>query len=89
MKCEDCPALSDNAGYEHSADDWWCDLGEDMESGPSDDFGCMRRSLEKIKRDLKIAHEQDSKAFAQQCAEMVAYFEELEKTKINPKGESS
>lgn len=80
MLCKNCPASCDNSGYEHDADDWWCGLGEDMESGYQEECGCKRRSLEKIKRDLKVETEKTNEAFAHECGEMVKYYEEQAKS---------
>jgi len=67
MKCENCPALGNNSGYEHDADEWWCNLGEEDKEFNDGSTGCNRKSLSKIKRDLEIARKIDAEAFATEC----------------------
>lgn len=79
MKCEECPAFQNNGCYEHNADDFWCALGEDMESGPYDELGCNRKSMDKIEKDLNISSKFNDKAFSEQCKDFREFCENKEK----------
>lgn len=76
MKCNHCPALCDDLGYEQSATDSWCALGEEEYEYTNGDIGCKRKSLKKIECDLKLARESESKAFAEDCERFVNWYEE-------------
>lgn len=74
MKCDCCPALNNDEGYEHSAEDWWCELGETEHEFKDGSCGCKRKSIEKIKADLKACREIENEAFADECGKMVDFF---------------
>jgi hypothetical protein len=76
MKCINCPALC-REGYEYPEE--YCFLGEEDIEFKDGSIGCHRKSISKIKRDLKIAREIDAEAFAYEAGRMVKYFDELKK----------
>lgn len=75
MKCDICPALQDDSGFEHSATECWCALGEEPIEFADGSEGCNRKSVEKIKRDMKLQAEVENEAFAKECGEFMNWLD--------------
>lgn len=78
MRCEECIALKDDSGYEHSATESWCAVGEEEREFADGSVGCMRKSVEKLKRDMKMQAEMENQAFAEECGRFVEFMETQE-----------
>ena len=76
MQCNNCPALKIE-GYEYP--EYYCGLGvqdNNLIEFKNGEYGCMRRSISKIKKDLKIQIEIENKAFVEFARDFVKYIEE-------------
>ena len=77
MKCEDCIALRNDSGYEHSATEFWCAVGEEEFEFADGSIGCKRRSVEKLKRDIEAQNKIEKEAFIEECVNFVNWVEQL------------
>ena len=75
MRCDGCIALRNDSGYEHDATEFWCAVGEQEREFSDGSIGCMRKSIEKLKRDMKIQDAIDTEAFAEECGRFVEFIE--------------
>ena len=75
MRCDCCPAARDDSGYEHSATEYWCAVGEEDVEFKDGSTGCRRRSLTKLDKDIKIISEIESKAFVAECKSFLEFLE--------------
>ena len=75
MKCENCIALRNDSGYEHDATEFWCAVGEEEIEFSDGSIGCMRKSVEKLKRDMKMQDEIETEAFVEECERFVDFVE--------------
>lgn len=73
MRCEHCIALKNDGGYEHDAEEYWCAVGEEEIEFTDGTLGCRRRSVEKLKRDMKVANELECEAFAEECGRFLDF----------------
>lgn len=64
MKCEYCIALMDDSIYGHEATEWWCGVGEGEREFADGSIGCNRRSIDKLKRDMKHKYSLDDEWFS-------------------------
>ena len=78
MKCEHCIALRNDSGYEHSATEFWCAVGEEEVEFADGSIGCGRRSIQKLKRDIEIQNKIEEEAFVQECGSFVNWVKEVE-----------
>ena len=77
MNCDYCNACQSDAGYEHDATEYWCELGQDNESGPDEEeLGC-NLTEEEIEKALPEAREADEKAFVKQCDDYMKYVNDV------------
>jgi len=75
MKCSYCPA-NRNDSYEYP--EYYCALGvneDDTIEFKDGEYGCRRRSYDKINADLKIQDEIEGEAFAEMAKGMVEFWE--------------
>jgi hypothetical protein len=77
MKCEYCIALRNDSGYEHSATEFWCAVGEEEIEFADGSIGCMRRSIQKLKRDIEIQDKIEQEAFAEECGNFIDWINSL------------
>lgn len=73
MKCNNCIALRSDEGYECYATEWWCAVGEEEIEFADGSIGCLRRSKEKIKRDMKRYGKLENNAFDEECKHFLEY----------------
>lgn len=70
MKCKNCPALLEDCG-EYT--EYCCGLGEEEIEFNDNSIGCMRKSKEKIKRDLKTQREINEPEIIKQMGDMADF----------------
>ena len=75
MRCDCCPAARDDSGYEHDATEYWCAVGEEEREFADGSVGCLRRSVEKLKEDMKIQSDLECEAFAEECSSFLEFLE--------------
>lgn len=73
MKCNDCVALCSDEGYECYATEWWCAVAEEQIEFADGSVGCLRRSKEKLERDMKRYDELECSEFAEECKCLLEY----------------
>lgn len=78
MRCDSCLAAKDDSGYEHNATEFWCAVGEEEREFADGSVGCLRRSVEKLKQDMKIQSELECEAFAEECGKFLEFIESQE-----------
>ena len=61
MRCYDCIALEVTHGYETGGTDERCVVGEPEHEFKDGGFGCRRRSIDKLKKDIKTENEKIAK----------------------------
>lgn len=57
MRCYNCIALEVTHGCETGATDECCLVGEPEHELKNGEFGCRRRSIEKLRNDIRLANE--------------------------------
>ena len=75
MRCDCCPAARDDSGYEHDAEEFWCAVGEEEIEFKDGSIGCRRRSVEKLKADIKEASDLEVEAFVEECGKFLEFIE--------------
>lgn len=76
MKCENCIALRNDSGYEHSATEFWCAVGEEEIEFADGSIGCKRRSEQKLKRDIEVQDKIAEEVLAQEYGSFVDWIEQ-------------
>jgi hypothetical protein len=68
MKCENCIASK------HENDDYWCGVGEIEQEFSDGSYGCRRRNIGKLERDLQFEINKEIKGFAESCKGFVNFY---------------
>lgn len=74
MKCDNCYALLQE-GYEYP--EYYCGLGEYEVEFADGSIGCRRKSVSKIKDDLKTQRELEEPIIIEQMGDMANFFSQL------------
>lgn len=77
MKCDNCIALYSDYEYERYATEYYCAVGEEIIEFADGSAGCLRKSKEKLKRDIKIQDELEAQAFVEECKCFLEYLDNM------------
>lgn len=78
MKCKNCIASRSDGDYYSPS--YWCAVGEKEEIEFKDgSIGCRRKSIEKLKKDIKDTSELEEQLFLDECEKFIEFMEEKEK----------